>query len=147
MTHPTPSAIPAHDIVVPPTGIEWIVDAHGCDENHLRDADRLAGICQDVIADLGLQVVGQPQVHVFPTPGGVTAMYLLSESHLTLHTYPEYGTATFNLYCCRKRPAWPWQHELTNRLGAANVLVQSVQRGVAPEACAPEPIATNRGER
>ncbi len=129
MKQPIASELPPRDVLVPPTGVEWIIDAHGCDEHRLRDASRLMQICQDVIADLGLQVVGQPQVHVFPTPGGVTAMYLLSESHLTLHTYPEYGTATFNLYCCRKRAAWSWQRELSNRLSATQVSIQSLERG------------------
>ncbi len=42
-----------------------------------------------MIAALGLAVVGAPQVHHFGGPGGVTALYLLSESHLACHTYPE----------------------------------------------------------
>ncbi|QEG39653.1 S-adenosylmethionine decarboxylase family protein [Roseimaritima ulvae] len=147
MTQPIPSAISPSEVVVPPTGIEWIIDAHGCDQNRLREADRLVALCRDVIGDLGLNVVGQPQVHVFPAPGGVTAVYLLSESHLTLHTYPEYGTATFNLYCCRTRPDWPWRQELTRRLDAFQVSIRSLQRGLAPGSSVAEPLATKRGQR
>lgn len=58
-------------------------------------------------------------------------MYLLAESHLTIHTFPESGIATLNLYCCRARPVQDWQSLLTNALGASRVTVREVQRGQA----------------
>ncbi|HMJ08495.1 MAG TPA: S-adenosylmethionine decarboxylase, partial [Pyrinomonadaceae bacterium] len=45
------------------------------------------------------------------------------------HTYPEHGTATFNLYCCRTRPEWDWESNLKETLKAANVKVTRVDRG------------------
>ena len=71
--------------------------------------------------------------HRFPFPGGVTGLYLLTESHLACHTYPEHALATFNLYCCRPRPRWPWEQRLAEVLGAARVLVRCLPRGVEPE--------------
>jgi S-adenosylmethionine decarboxylase len=35
------------------------------------------------------------------TPYGYTMMVLLSESHLAIHTYPEYNAIYFSLYTCR----------------------------------------------
>ncbi len=110
-------------------GTEWIVDAYGCSETALRDLEIVTGICHDVVAELGLQVVGEPQRHAFPGHGGVTAMYMLSESHLACHTYPEHRLATFNLYCCSDRPAWGWQQQLASRLHASEVVVRKVVRG------------------
>lgn len=109
-------------------GIEWIVDASGCDPSRLRDAKLLRGVCEGVVSELGLCVVGNPMVHAFPAPGGVTALYLLSESHLACHTYPEFGFATFNLYCCRQRKRWDWEGELALRVGATSVAVRRVAR-------------------
>jgi S-adenosylmethionine decarboxylase len=106
-----------------------MVDALDCEESALRDLERLQQICERVIADLGLNVVGTPQAHQFPGPGGVTALYMLSESHLACHTYPEHRMATFNLYCCRQRPAWPWSLELATWLGAGEVMVRQFARG------------------
>jgi S-adenosylmethionine/arginine decarboxylase-like enzyme len=34
-------------------------------------------------------------------PGGLTALYLLSESHLALHTWPERGALLLSVCCCR----------------------------------------------
>jgi S-adenosylmethionine decarboxylase len=59
----------------------------------------------------------------------VTGLLLLSESHLALHTYPEYGIATINLYCCRERPVWGWAGRLRATLGATFVTVRAVERG------------------
>lgn len=110
-------------------GIEWIVDAEGCDAAALRDAATLGSILQDVIGDLGLRVVGVAHWHTFPHPGGVTGLILLTESHLACHTYPEFQSATFNLYCCRLRPEWPWRERLAARLKASRVTVRKIMRG------------------
>ena len=110
-------------------GTEWIVDAHGCDAERLRDAPALRRLCDGVVAGLGLTVIGEPQVHRFGGPGGVTALYLLAESHLACHTYPESGVATFNLYCCRERAGLDWPALLREALGAARVTVTTVERG------------------
>jgi S-adenosylmethionine decarboxylase len=113
-------------------GIEWIVDAHGCDPVRLRDLAAVCALLDRIVAELDLRVLGQPLVHGFDAPGGVTALYLLTESHLSCHTYPESGVATFNLYCCRERPDWPWADALACALGARRVDVRRVVRGAAP---------------
>jgi S-adenosylmethionine decarboxylase len=109
-------------------GTGWRVDAAGCREDALRDVEQLRAIFARVIAELELQVVGEAAWHKFPPPGGVTGMAMLTESHLACHTYPEFGVATFNLYCCRTRPTWPWAERLREMLGAREVRVQVVER-------------------
>ncbi len=110
-------------------GCEWAVDAIGCDAFRLREPFLLQSVCQRIVRQLELRVVGQPLWHQFPEPGGVTGLYLLSESHLACHTYPEYGVATFNLYCCRRIAQWPWLHELSTALGATQVDIKEIPRG------------------
>ncbi|WP_430451703.1 S-adenosylmethionine decarboxylase family protein [Rhodopirellula europaea] len=110
-------------------GGQWIVDASGCDAKSLQSLATIQSICNDVIDSLGLKVVGEPQTHVFGPPHGVTALYLLSESHLAVHTYPEHGVATFNLVCCRETAEWDWQTQLQSRLNATNVRVRHLRRG------------------
>lgn len=114
------------------TGTEWIIDAVGCRPEALRDGTLLEALCTSVIDDLDLRVVGTPQWHQFPSPGGWTGMHLLTESHLTIHTFPEHGVATLNLYCCRQRERWNWETQLADWLGAADVSVTSVARGAKP---------------
>jgi S-adenosylmethionine decarboxylase len=113
------------------TGLEWIIDAAGCSAAKLRDGAALRRLCDAIIAELDLHVVGLPQWHQFPSPGGWTGMYLLTESHLTIHTFPEHGQATLNLYCCRQRETWDWEARLESLLGADRVEVTCVERGRA----------------
>jgi S-adenosylmethionine decarboxylase len=110
-------------------GVEWIIDAEGCAAEALRDARLLRELCELILTDLELRVVHEPLWHCFPEPGGVTGLYLLTESHLACHTYPEHGIATFNLYCCRPRREWPWAERLKETLSAQRVTVRTVQRG------------------
>jgi S-adenosylmethionine decarboxylase len=108
-----------------------MVDAAGCRPDSLRDLAAVRALLDVVVARLELHVVGEPHWHAFPGEGGVTGLYLLTESHLSIHTYPEHGTATLNLYCCRPRATFPWEDELTRALGAASVSVRSFTRGDA----------------
>lgn len=114
-------------------GNEWIIDAEGCDADKLGQLETLQAVCQIVVSELDLQIVGQPQWHQFPEPGGVTGMYLLSESHLTCHSFPESNFATFNLFCCRPKPDWDWEQTLHAKLGARSVLIRCVARVASDE--------------
>jgi S-adenosylmethionine decarboxylase len=113
------------------TGQAWIVDAHGCDPDALRSTEALARLFTQVMGELDLHAVQPPAWHVFPAPGGVTGFVLLSESHLSVHTFPEHGFAAIDLYCCRTLPDWPWAQALQTHLGAATVDVRTVARGAA----------------
>ncbi len=114
-------------------GAEWIVDARGCSSESLRDLPTLQGVCELIISELNLHVVGEAKWHQFSKPGGITGLFLLTESHLACHTYPESGIATFNLYCCNVRPEWQWQERLSDLLGATTVTVRVVKRGAFAE--------------
>jgi S-adenosylmethionine decarboxylase len=111
------------------SGREWIVDAVDCSPARLADLAQVRACCEAIVRELELRVVAAPQWHQFPPPGGLTGLYLLSESHLACHTFPELGLATFNLYCCRERPEWPWAERLAELLGAGQVAVRCARRG------------------
>jgi len=109
-------------------GSEWLIEAAGCKEDALRSVDTLDRLFARVVEELGLNPLHDPAWHVFPEPGGITGFVMLTESHLSVHTYPEHGIATINLYCCRPRPEWPWQERLTEILGATSVRVREMER-------------------
>ena len=114
-------------------GIEWLVDAFGCDPERLRDLAALEALSRALVAALELKVIGAPLCHRFGGPGGVTGLYLLSESHLAWHTYPESELCTLNVYFCRERPGIDWQPLLVAALGARRVEVRMLRRGLTPQ--------------
>ena len=121
-------------------GTEWVVDARGCSAETLADIAQLKLIFERIIRDLELHVLGDISWHQFPEPGGVSGLALLSESHLTCHTYPEVGAASFNLYCCRNRTTWPWESILRELLGATEVNIRVLERQSYANDTQPEEI-------
>ena len=65
----------------------------------MADPATLRGLCLQAVAGAGLQAVGE-LFHRFPPPGGVTGVVLLAESHLAVHTWPELGAVTLDVYVC-----------------------------------------------
>ncbi|WP_225785085.1 adenosylmethionine decarboxylase [Xenophilus sp. Marseille-Q4582] len=63
----------------------------------------LAPLCRTHTQAAGLTVVGEKWFS-FPSqngrPGGVTGTLLLAESHLAVHTWPELGHVTLDVYVC-----------------------------------------------
>jgi len=74
-----------------------------CERAPLLDAAYLAALCRDQALAAGLQVVDET-FHTFPehdgAAGGVTGALLLAESHLAVHTWPERGGVTLDVYVC-----------------------------------------------
>jgi len=103
-------------------------------------------LLETILVRRELRVVGEGARHKFGGEGGVTGLYLLTESHLSVHTYPEHGAATFNLYCCRPRPEFPWATEIARALGGDDaevvVDVRIVERGAGERAHVDEERAT-----
>ncbi len=70
----------------------------GCNKAALRDHDGLADIMKEAVKASGatlLQTIG----HVFPL-GGFTMVMVLSESHASIHTYPEHESCFVDIFTC-----------------------------------------------
>lgn len=65
----------------------------------LNDADRLRQMLREIARVVGLHIVRECE-HQF-RPFGITMTYILSESHLSIHTWPERNTCAIDLYSCR----------------------------------------------
>jgi S-adenosylmethionine decarboxylase len=109
-------------------GVEWVVDAWGCEPESLRDTGAMVALFEAVIRDLKLRPVGEIQWYKFPGNGGITGMCLLSESHLTCHTFPEHGSLCMNLFCCVPRTEWGFEAALRERFGASEVSIRRMSR-------------------
>ena len=62
----------------------------------LSDMEACKVFFDGLILDKALVKVGEAY-HAFPG-GGFTAVIALTESHLSIHTWPEYGQATFDVF-------------------------------------------------
>jgi S-adenosylmethionine decarboxylase len=109
-------------------GVEWIIDAQGCDPAPLADLVRVRTLFERLVDALELHPVAAPTWHQFPHPGGITGLCLLAESHLACHTFPEHGALCLNVFCCRPRSDWDSTAVLTELFDATKVTVRRVHR-------------------
>ncbi len=81
-------------------GIHLFAEWYGCDFSvaALQSANSIREACLDATRVSGLVCVGDV-FHQFE-PQGVTGTVLLSESHLAIHTWPESGFVTLDVYVC-----------------------------------------------
>ena len=81
-------------------GIHLLGEWYGCpaDTPEFTRADALRKVCVDAVAAAGLTVVGERFFQF--EPQGVTGTVLLAESHLAIHTWPEHGFVTVDVYVC-----------------------------------------------
>ncbi|HEX6703296.1 MAG TPA: adenosylmethionine decarboxylase [Albitalea sp.] len=82
-------------------GLHLTADLGGCDPTAaaMTDPAALRALCLEGVRGAGLSPVGE-LFHRFPPPGGVTGVVLLAESHLAVHTWPELGAVTLDVYVC-----------------------------------------------
>lgn len=104
------------------------MEAHGCDSVALQDPIKLDALFACIIREMSLHPLSEAQWHKFPGAGGVTGMLMLTESHLTCHTFPEYRSLCLNLFCCRPRQDWDFEQHLREEFGAASVRVRRIDR-------------------
>jgi S-adenosylmethionine decarboxylase proenzyme len=83
---------------VSPRGTHLLVECRGCTPAVLNDAERLEEALRAAAQAIGASVVSAT-FHAF-SPHGVTGVLLLAESHLSIHTWPEYGFAALDLFTC-----------------------------------------------
>lgn len=82
------------------TGHHWLLDLSDCQAAAplLEDAATLEAHLPAAARAAGMTVVGQV-FHQF-APTGVTGAVILSESHLTVHTWPESRFVAIDVYVC-----------------------------------------------
>jgi S-adenosylmethionine decarboxylase len=123
-----PAAAEAFDFV----GRHFLASFVGCDPLRLRDLAGLKAAFERAVTASGATILGSSG-HVFP-PHGYTLLCLLSESHASLHTYPEHNACFLDLFTCglRCRPE-PFEAVLLDYLRPARHHSRSLIRSEKTE--------------
>ena len=79
----------------------------------------IEGLAQDLVADLDLKIVKKIS-HVFH-PKGITLAFILSESHLLIHTWPELGLIHVDLVTCSYRGEKEFENSLKGVFSEQNI--------------------------
>jgi S-adenosylmethionine decarboxylase len=89
-----PEPTPEHHFA----GKHFLASYLECNRTALTNIEGLLNALEKGVLASGATILSQA-TYVFP-PSGLTAVYLLSESHASIHTYPEFGACFVDLFTC-----------------------------------------------
>ncbi len=113
-------------------GTHLLIDLKECNPELLNNVSYIKAAMVGAAEAAGATVLGD-SFHKFE-PVGVTGVVVVSESHLCIHTWPEYGYAAVDIFTCGKafKP-----HDaaslIIERLECTQSSIKEVQRGFLPQ--------------
>jgi S-adenosylmethionine decarboxylase len=79
-------------------GKHYLLNLYGCQFHSLNDLNFITQLLKDA-AILCEATILNVATHQFD-PYGVTVVLMLAESHISIHTWPDKGTAACDVYTC-----------------------------------------------
>lgn len=108
-------------------GNHILVEFMNCDPHVMND---VAAIERDMVGaaqKAGATVINSTFHHF--SPYGVSGVVVIQESHLAIHTWPEYGYAAVDLFTCGEMNAWISFDHLKECFGAKSYSAIEMKRG------------------
>ncbi len=109
-------------------GRHILAEFYECDPAMLNDTGAIERAMNEAAAASGATVV-QSVFHMF-SPYGVSGVVVVAESHLAVHTWPEYGFAAVDYFTCGEVDAGAAIRCLRAKFGAERVSQREIERGV-----------------
>ncbi|MBM4406809.1 MAG: adenosylmethionine decarboxylase [Chloroflexi bacterium] len=113
-------------------GVHVLVECKNCDPAKLNDLTFVRDTLLGAAGDLGVHILGD-KFHKF-SPQGVTGIVAISESHFSIHTWPEYGYAALDVFTCGDFNPRKAADYILKRLGAKDSEIKEIKRGFVPVA-------------
>lgn len=109
-------------------GRHLLVELTGCRAALLEDVEHVRRSMVAAAEASGALVVGETFHHF--SPHGVSGVVVISESHLAIHTWPEYGFAAVDLFTCGESvDPWAAFDALKQSFQSEATSVMEVRRG------------------
>ncbi|MBM7701248.1 adenosylmethionine decarboxylase [Metabacillus iocasae] len=111
-------------------GRHVISELWGCDFDKLNDMEYIEKTFVDAALKTGAEV-REVAFHKF-APQGVSGVVIISESHLTIHSFPEHGYASIDVYTCGELDPTIAADYIAEALNAQTRETIEVPRGMGP---------------
>jgi len=79
-------------------GTQIVAELYACDKVRLNDVAFIKQAMLTAAREAGATIVADTFHHF--SPHGVSGAVIIAESHLSIHTWPEYGYAAVDLFTC-----------------------------------------------
>ena len=110
-------------------GTHLLVELQGCNSKLLNDLKKVEDILVAAAKEANATVI-ESRFHKF-SPFGISGVVVIAESHLSIHTWPEYGYAAADVFTCGDvlQPQVAI-HYLIEKFQSTNPSVVEVKRGL-----------------
>ena len=116
-------------------GVHLLLELKECNPRLLNDVEYIRQALLQTAHDVGATVVGE-SFHRF-NPQGVTGILAIAESHISIHTWPEYCYAAADIFACGSSFLPRKAAEiLAERLESQDPEIIEVQRGLTVKVAA-----------
>lgn len=121
-------------------GEHLICDLSGCNREILFDSDRSYALFSSAVRESGLTVLDEGYYKF--SPHGFTCFLLLSESHASVHAWPEHGYCAIDVFTCNLgMDLTPLIERLKTDFGAESCSLRRVDRNAQIIADTSAPVA------
>lgn len=113
-------------------GSHILIEAYDCDPKVLDDVELVEEVMVDAALKAGAEI-REVAFHKF-SPQGVIGVVVISESHLSVHTWPEVGYAAVDVFTCGDTvdPIVAVDY-IRDKFQARRALTSEVKRGIFEE--------------
>jgi S-adenosylmethionine decarboxylase len=119
-------------------GKHILVDLVGA--SHLAQTDLVLDMMHEAAAAAGATVL-LSHIHPFDTNGGLSGVLVLAESHMSIHTWPEFDFAAMDIFMCGSAQPKLCLPVIERCLRPERLILTEVSRGQSLE---PLPLAQAR---
>jgi len=119
-------------IMESPFGKHILAEYFECECTYLDSEPAIRNLMLEAASRTGATVVGDIFHHF--SPQGVTGVVVIAESHLAIHTWPEFAYASVDLFTCGTRvDPWIGFEYIKEKLQSRRWVSKEIIRGVAEE--------------
>ncbi len=111
-----------------PAGTHLLADLYGVAAGLLIDAARIDMLLRSAAEAAGARIL-HSHFHSFGEHMGVTGVLLLAESHISIHTWPEFGFAAADIFMCGAAQPQLALDVIEQAFQAQSRVVQIIARG------------------
>ncbi len=87
-------------------GNHLIIDAYGCNRKHIDNVGIIRIFLKELAQKIDMKIIDGPKVIKHEADNkeerGVTGFTILAESHISIHTYPEKGFFSLDIFTCKE---------------------------------------------
>jgi len=117
-------------------GPHLMLDCYGCNENKLKDLDFVLKFLNELPDMIKMHKIADPYAIYYPgkpdsfDKGGISAIVIIAESHISIHTFPANNYTSVDIFSCKIFDIEKAIEYITKAFGAKKFEKKILNRGL-----------------